>query len=272
MSTTAQQDVHGLVKSWERGRSFHLERVPPSPELEHIIDRHWIVEWDLREREPFVQETLPHPSLNLVFEPDGAWVYGVPTALDRRTLRGQGWAIGTKFRPGAFTALTDIEASRLTDDRISLASAFGAAATQLHPGASPQNDPSATIADVEGLLAPLAAVEDPSLKLVQEVIESMRRLPPDVRVEEIAALHHIAPRTLQRLFRRYVGVSPKWVLKRLRIHLAIERLTALHPPTWTDLALDLGYYDHAHFIRDFRLVVGRSPAKFAVEATVAQDL
>jgi transcriptional regulator GlxA family with amidase domain len=89
---------------------------------------------------------------------------------------------------------------------------------------------------------------------------------PDARVEELAAMHHLAPRTLQRLFKRYVGVGPKWVLKRLRIHQATERLAEPNPRPWTELALDLGYYDHAHFIRDFRLVVGRSPAKYAAEA------
>ena len=56
-------------------------------------------------------------------------------------------------------------------------------------------------------------------------------------------MHHVPPRTLQRLFRRYVGVGPKWVLKRLRIHRAAERLTATSPPRWTELALELGYYD-----------------------------
>ena len=79
-------------------------------------------------------------------------------------------------------------------------------------------------------------------------------------------MHHVAPRTLQRLFRRYVGVI-EVVLKRLRIHRAAERLTATSPPRWTELALELGYYDHAHFIRDFRLIVGRSPAEYAAEAT-----
>jgi transcriptional regulator GlxA family with amidase domain len=99
----------------------------------------------------------------------------------------------------------------------------------------------------------------------------MRHVGPNTRVEHLAAMHHVAPRTLQRLFRRYVGVGPKWVLKRLRIHQAAEQLTAKSAPPWTELALDLGYYDHAHFIRDFRLVAGRSPAEYAAEAARARE-
>jgi AraC-like DNA-binding protein len=270
---TTQNEMHGLVRPWERGRSFNLERLSPSPALERIIERHWIVQWDLRGRPAFRQETLPHPSVNLVIEPGGAWVWGVPTERDTRMLHGQGWAVGTKFQPGAFTAVTGIAASRITDHGISLPAALGPAAASLERRSSATPNPHAIVADIEALLAPLAplpAVERTSIDLIAAVIESMRSLPPTARVEELAILHHLAPRTLQRLFRRYVGVGPKWVLKRLRIHLATERLNATHPPSWTDLALDLGYYDHAHFIRDFRLIVGRSPAEYAAEAARAR--
>jgi AraC-like DNA-binding protein len=267
MSTPSLPENHGLVRPWERGRSFRLERVAPGAAVERIVDRHWLVQWDLRGRQPFTQETLPHPSVNLVVEPDGAWVWGVPTRRDTRLLRGQGWAVGTKFRPGAFTACTGIEASSITDGRISVQVAFGAA---LKRRDTPAGEPSAIIAAVEALLAPRADVDDPSLDLVNDVIDDMRSVAPNARVEDLAARRHVSTRTLQRVFRRYVGVSPKWVLKRLRIQHAAERLAAATPEPWTDLALDLGYYDHAHFIRDFRLIVGRSPADYAAEAKAAR--
>ena len=127
----------------------------------------------------------------------------------------------------------------------------------------------AAVTEIEERLAPSADVRDPALDLVGDVIRSMQDLEPDARVGQIAARHHLAPRTLQRLFRRYVGVTPKWVLKRLRIHQAVERLAEARAVPWTRLALELGCYDHAHFIRDFRLVVGLSPAEYASEAESA---
>src|SRR3954466_358267 len=125
MPRTSPTGNHGLVRPWEHGHSFHLESLPPSPQLERVVDRHWIVRWNLRGREPFQQEVLPHPSVNLVIEPHGSWVWGVPTRRDVRLLQGEGWAVGTKFKPGAFTALTGIEASSITDGRVSLKAAFG---------------------------------------------------------------------------------------------------------------------------------------------------
>jgi AraC-like DNA-binding protein len=193
--------------------------------------------------------------VNLVVEPHGAWVWGVPTKRAVRMLQDQGWAVGTKFNPGVFTAMTGIEAVSITDGCVSAQAALG----ERLDGAQSDADDDALynlIARIERFLAPRADVRDPNATLLANVIQSMRDLGPDARVEHLAALHHVAPRTLQRLFRRYVGVGPKWVLKRLRIHQATEQLAGINPTEWTELALGLGYYDHAHFIRDFRLVVG----------------
>jgi AraC-like DNA-binding protein len=61
----------------------------------------------------------------------------------------------------------------------------------------------------------------------------------------------------------------RWTLQRHRLHEAIEQLGAGRGTDWTRLALDLGYFDHAHFIRDFRAVVGRTPAEYEAEAAAA---
>lgn len=263
MSATTTADNHGLVRPWERGSAFRLDRVEPSPALARIVERHWIVRWDLDADKVFRQEILPHPSINLVVEPHQSWVWGVPTRRDARVLKGAGWAVGLKFQPGAFTACTGLEAAGLTDTRVAVDAAFG----RLLPDYDPE--PGSIINAMEALLAPWEMLEDPVLDLARNTIESMYRLPPNARVQDIAEANHLAPRTLQRLFKRYIGVGPKWVLKRLRIHQAVERIAGDPAPNWTELALELGYYDHAHFIRDFRLIVGRSPSEYAREAAMA---
>ena len=67
-------------------------------------------------------------------------------------------------------------------------------------------------------------------------------------------------RSLQRLFSCYVGVSPKWVIMRYRIHDAVEQIAAGQPSDWSRLAQDLRYCDQTHFIKDFKALVGKSPA------------
>jgi len=83
------------------------------------------------------------------------------------------------------------------------------------------------------------------------------------RVDQLVREFHTGVRQLQRVFSEYVGVSPKWVLQRYRLLDAAERVAAGTRIHWADLALELGYADQAHFIRDFKKLVGRSPAAYA---------
>jgi transcriptional regulator GlxA family with amidase domain len=160
-----------------------------------------------------------------------------------------------------------VSAASITDGSMALSDLLGdEAAVRKISGAAPEM--SDGVDAIDSALRPYLAVADPSLQLLQRIFADMQTLPADARVADVARRAHVAPRTLQKLFRRYVGVGPKWALTRLRIHRALERLST-SPPAWTELALELGYYDHAHFIRDFRLVVGRSPSQFVAEATAA---
>jgi AraC-like DNA-binding protein len=52
------------------------------------------------------------------------------------------------------------------------------------------------------------------------------------------------------------------VIRRYRLHEAAEQLKGPDPPPLAALAAALGYADQAHFARDFKAVVGRTPAVF----------
>jgi AraC-like DNA-binding protein len=85
----------------------------------------------------------------------------------------------------------------------------------------------------------------------------------------LSSLSGVSARALQRLFRRYVGVGPKWMIRVYRLHDAAERLAKEHAPDFAQTALDLGYADQAHFIKDFKAIIGQPPAQYA--ATCAKS-
>ncbi len=86
------------------------------------------------------------------------------------------------------------------------------------------------------------------------------------KVDDVVRLAGLSKRTLERLFREYVGVGPKWVIQRYRLHEAAEYAATGKPLDWADLAARLGYADQAHFIRDFKRIVGQSPSRYAATA------
>jgi AraC-like DNA-binding protein len=83
------------------------------------------------------------------------------------------------------------------------------------------------------------------------------------RVDDVTERFNLGPRTLQRLFQRYVGVSPKWVLRRYRLHEAAAALARDQDRPWAEVAAGLGYFDQSHFIRDFTAAIGMTPVAYA---------
>ena len=69
-------------------------------------------------------------------------------------------------------------------------------------------------------------------------------------------------KTLIQRFHAQVGLSPKAVASILRFAHAVERIRAADAESWADLAIACGYYDQAHFNRDFRRYSGRTPREF----------
>jgi AraC-like DNA-binding protein len=254
--------TRGILGPEAIGRVFSLRRSPPAADLARVVERHWVVRWDLGDRPPYRQEVVTHPCVNLVFEPHGAAVFGVHRRRDARVLSGSGWAVGIKFRPGGFSGFLGRPVHEITDRALPLHEVFGADGAALARDAAARAEPDGKIAVAEAFLRARLPPADPEVELVQAVVVDMLAVDPGSTVAEIAARHAVSTRTLQRLFRRHVGVGPKWVLRRYRLQEAAEQLAAGERSDWTRLALDLGYFDHAHFIRDFRAVVGRSPSEY----------
>jgi AraC-like DNA-binding protein len=69
-------------------------------------------------------------------------------------------------------------------------------------------------------------------------------------------------RRLGEAFRDQVGLSPKLLARVLRFERVVARLRVEDPRRWADVAYDAGYYDQAHFNRDFRAFAGTTPSAF----------
>ena len=241
----------GILHPEAARRHFRLTRYAPSQDVAHLVDRHWVVEWDLER--PFTQEIVTHPSFHMVFEPDADLIYGVVTQRFRRQLRRSGIVVATKFRPGGFHPFHPVSAHTLTDRTIPVSAVFAPMAIA--------GDELERIAAMEAGMRAKEPEDDPRVAEIGELYSAMLKGP--MTVEELGALAGYSKRTLQRLFREYVGVSPKWVLQRIRLHEAADRM-ADGEKDWPRLALELGYFDQAHFIKAFKASIGRSPAEYAL--------
>ena len=74
--------------------------------------------------------------------------------------------------------------------------------------------------------------------------------------------YHITERTLERLFKANLGISPKKYQRMVRFERSLEMLTALPTIEMTSIAYQLHYADQSHFIKDFRRFADTTPQHF----------
>ncbi|NDL57252.1 helix-turn-helix domain-containing protein [Phytoactinopolyspora mesophila] len=254
----------GLLLQHEHGEHLSLRRYPASARTGRFVERYWSVHWDVRDQPVYEVQLIPHPCVNVSFMPGpGCEIYGVVSRSASRQLSGAGVVFGVKFRPGGFTAATGHTASALTDLAIPMRDVFGPAADDLTEAvlATPADTQRLQLVD-SFLERVLPRSHDGAYDLTLRMISTMLDDRSITRVSHVAGHHNVSVRTVQRLFHRYVGVGPKWVIRRYRMHDAAELLSsgATDP---ADLAVRLGWFDQAHFARDFRFLVGMSPGEYA---------
>lgn len=261
----------GLLRSSAAAGTFQHARVSPSdafPALCDLVEHFWFVRWDLRGHPAQMRETLPHPNVHLVFERGLTRVFGVHTARFTRVLEGAGCVFGVKFRAGGFRPFIDRPVSTLTEGSLSLQEVFAADADTLEDDVLCGVDEHAMIETATRFLVAHLPPPDANVARVANIVADIAADRSVLRVDDLVSRRGLNARALQRLFDNYVGVGPKWVINRYRLHEAIELLANGKPVDWTALALELGYFDQAHFIRDFRRLIGRTPGEYARGAGV----
>jgi AraC-like DNA-binding protein len=254
----------GVLRPTAAAERFTLARYPPSAVLAPFVDYHWIVRWDLRDQPDFEQTILPHPTVNLAFEQERAGIFGVDRRLFRRRLSGQGKALGVRFRPGGFRPFSGTRVSELTDRVVPAAQLFGPAAEDTRKMIMDKDATDAImVAHAEELLCSARPEPDPAAEQAATLVALIVADPSLRRVDQLAAVCGVTARRLQRLFAEYVGVSPKWVMRRARLHEAAQRADLGELIDWAELAADLGYADQAHLSRDFAATLGVPPTRYA---------
>jgi len=103
---------------------------------------------------------------------------------------------------------------------------------------------------------------DATIALASQLVERILGEPDIKTVDDLVDRTGIGKRSLQRIFNEYVGINPKWVIRRYRLHELVERLNSGDQFDWAQMALELGYFDQAHLINDFRAIVGYAPTRY----------
>jgi AraC-like DNA-binding protein len=165
---------------------------------------------------------------------------------------------GVRFRPGMAAAFMR-EAALLNDRVEPLESVLGAAAHWIFERLAESSSLEGMAEVMEGFLRPIEPPDSAQLALW--------RLPAAaVPLDRLTSDAGLSERSFRRACVERAGVSPKYLRRILRFRKAVERIrtaaTSTAQPGWAQLAAACGYYDQAHFIREFQEFAGTTPGRF----------
>jgi AraC-like DNA-binding protein len=251
----------------EPGDPTLIHRSPPSDRVADLVRRYWIPVWSIPAGQVSEQKVLQYPCCVLVVSHDYARFYGVVRGLSSVQLSGEGWAVGAMLQPAAGFLVSRRPVHQLTDRSIDVDTLPVLEGDWVGDIRRAMDDPrrprarDAAVAVLERVLTPLLPVDEEGL-LVNRIVDLVEETPDLVRVDDLCERLAMSERTLQRLLAKRLGLSPKWLIQRRRLHEAYAALRSgdVDP---AGLAADLGYADQAHFTRDFRKVTTMTPGEVA---------
>ncbi len=221
-------------------------RILPSGTLELVVN---LTDDEIRVCDPEAARAVQrHP---------GAIVSGALTTAFATDPAENASIIGVHFKPGGAFPFLGVSAYELADRHVDLAALWGSRARELRERLA-EAPLDAKFAILEAAL--LARLARPARRhpVVPFALAELSRA--DVAVRAVADDAGLSHRRLVEVFRNEVGMTPKTFSRVRRFERAVARARAgAVAPDWACLALDCGYFDQSHMIRDFVGLSGLTP-------------
>lgn len=168
--------------------------------------------------------------------------------------------VGIRFRAGEARGVLPVAMAEARDREIPLAGIVGLAATRtLVASLRDAPTPAARFAAAIAWTAKRVAEAPPRTRDVAPAVAVIRDGGGRQRIEDVAATIGWSRRRLERAFVRELGIRPKVYSRIVRLNAVLATLGEEERRHAVDVALDAGYFDQAHLLRDFRLLAGRTP-------------
>lgn len=247
---------------------------PPHPDLAGEVEHYWFVDHAPGEEVDLRVDVFVDGRADLILNAGVAYhraVIGGATrevpgsVLDaqrlepiRITQRGAVRVAGVRFRVGGLAPFARAPLAAWTGATPEPTAVLGPEAGALDAAVRAERDPDALAAVVDAWLLAHRRV-DAATDAVARALAALEADPGRHRVAEVADAAGVGSRQLERLFARLVGIPPATVGRILRFQGTLRTLMADPAIPLGDVASAHGYFDQAHFVREFRRFSGGVP-------------
>ncbi len=256
---------------------MYFQRIPPTPALSVIIECYWIVEDESTAR--VQQKIIPDGFPEMIFHLGDAYCINLSGRWETQSKNllagqirkyfflentGSSSMVGIKLRPTALTHLYGLSMSEIVDNVVDahkiLSHALQGVEQSLCKAESPEEKSTLLSVYFTNLLAEKRISRNAADTAIDFILEKHGM----VTVSEMCERAGVGERQLQNLFKKYVGLPPKYFARIIRFSYIFE-LVQQNNQSWSDLAYQAAYYDQSHFIRNFKDFTGENPNDYAFD-------
>jgi AraC-like DNA-binding protein len=253
---------------------MHYSERPPALALRDVVRCYWFLSAEPPEQPSRAEPAFPDGSPELIFSladpfiacPEGGderrqpdvFLVGQITKPFAVRPSGRADLVGVRLEAHAATWM-GLNLPELVDREVDVAAACNAALSSLRVLLINAPDEDARVRHLDAALSTLILGAAQADWRVAAAVASVRRQRGLTDLAALAAEIGTTPRSLQRLFNRDVGISPKLLARIVRFQQVFAAWRE-DPASLSRVAQDCGYFDHAHLVRDFRELAGVPPA------------
>lgn len=191
-----------------------------------------------------------------------AFVFGQITKTLEIAPSGKTGIIAVRFFPEGFIPFGTIEIRDMDNRAVSLEELYGEKGLSLQNEVFASATTEARIKKIESfLLSRLTSMEGVNA-LAKYAVNLLLESKGQITINSLAEQLQINRRQLERKFSSLIGLSPKQLAKIIRLQSVLRVMTQKTFTSLTSLAHEGGYFDQAHFIKDFKEITGYSPKQF----------
>lgn len=245
------------------GQVSYTEFMPDEP-LQHLVYCYWQLKSNSSLNESFQYRVVADGCTDIFFElqcPQENFVTGFNRQYTSFNLGHSFNYVGIRFLPAGFTRLFGINAAELSNRSESLELVVPEISAFIGSCFSDET----SVEEVNlmlnsyftGLLAKDKTLAD---HRVFHAIDIILKKSGTLNIEKDLDVG-LSIRQLNRLFEFYTGDNPKTFSKIVRFQHLLRAKTLEQYPSKNKLFLDAGYFDQAHFIKEFKTLYGLTPFK-----------
>ncbi|MRV75454.1 helix-turn-helix domain-containing protein [Duganella sp. FT92W] len=249
---------------------MYYEEIPPHPLLRRYVACLWRSGSPGGGQAGATHRVLPDNCIDILWQDSGrpAFAVGMMTRAIHVPLAGPVRTVAARFKPGAAGLFLGVPLHELTDLDVAVTEfrALGDVERLADVLWRDGLDDAGRLRLIEqhllSRLPSLAPMAGPSL--VGAALNALDSSGGALRVDALVERLGVSRQHLAAQFRTHVGLSPKLYARILRFRRATDALPqpGLAAVDWAHLALDCGYFDQSHLIRDFREFADSTPEGF----------